>query len=363
MHFSARRRLGFTLIELLVVIAIIAILVALLLPAVQQAREAARRSSCKNNLKQLGLALHNYHDVYKTLPYRSGGTGGCGPRVSTSIGNRYPCNKNRMSGFYPILPFIEQSALFDAISAGDSSIPISPGGPAPYEGWSVWNSPVIPGYLCPSDPGFNVTDPRSNSYVFCAGDNASGINGSNVRGLFGRNTKVRFRDITDGLSNTIAMSEHVRGNFGLTTTGNRSRVLEGIVNEVTPLTPGNCDAQVAGNQFVAGANVKARHGASLWDGQAERCAFNTILAPNSPSCSNGTNQNADNGTAILTATSQHKGGAQVLMADGAVRFVSENIDAGDASAAPPGGGSGNQTPYGVWGSLGTRGGGEVVGEF
>lgn len=358
------RRRGFTLIELLVVIAIIAILVALLLPAVQQAREAARRSSCKNNLKQLGLALHNYHDVYNTLPYRSGGTGSC-TSVSTSLGNRYNGNCRRLSGFYAILPFVEQSALFDAIAAGDASIPISPGGPAGWDSWPVWDNAVIPGFLCPSDPGFNVDDSKSNSYVFSAGDNANNLiaDSGQVRGLFARQSKVQFRDITDGLSNTVAMSEHVRAEFGATTTGNRTRTIEGIALGVTPLTPNNCKAQVVNGQWSATANVKAKHGNVLWDGQAERCAFNTILPPNSPSCSDGTNTNADNGTGILTATSQHSGGAQVLMADGAVRFISENIDAGDANATPPSGTAGGQSPYGVWGSLGTRSGGEVVGEF
>ncbi|WP_013626639.1 DUF1559 domain-containing protein [Rubinisphaera brasiliensis] len=359
------RRRGFTLIELLVVIAIIAILVALLLPAVQQAREAARRSSCKNNLKQLGLALHNYHDVFNTLPYRSGGTSAC-TSVSTSLGgNRNNGNCRRLSAFYAILPFVEQSALYDTISAGDSSIPISPGGPGGWEGWPAWDSVVIAGYLCPSDPGFGVDDTKSNSYVFSAGDNANNLiaDSGQVRGLFGRQSKVQFRDITDGLSNTIAMSEHVRAEFGATTTGNRDRVIEGIALGVTPLTPTNCRAQVVNGQWSATANVKGKHGNVLWDGQAERCAFNTILAPNSPSCSDGTNTNADNGTGILSATSQHKGGAQVLMADGAVRFISENIDAGDPNAAPPSGTAGGQSPYGVWGSLGTRSGGEIVGEF
>jgi len=362
---SLLRRRGFTLIELLVVIAIIAILVALLLPAVQQAREAARRSSCKNNLKQLGLALHNYHDVFNTLPYRTGGTGGCSGRVPTGFGDRYPCNNNRMSAFYSILPFMEQSALFDAIAAGDASNSIPPGGPAPYESWPVWDNVVIPGYLCPSDPGFNVDDKKSSSYVFSIGDNADNLTTDRaaIRGLFGRQSKVQFRDITDGLSNTVAMSEHVRAEFAVTTTDNRTRVLEGIANGISPLTPANCDAQITGGQWGAGISVKAKHGNILWDGQAERSAFNTILAPNSPSCATGTNVNADNGTAILTATSRHSGGAQVLMADGAVRFVSENIDAGDATATPPSGSSGSQSPFGVWGSLGTRSGGEVVGEF
>jgi prepilin-type N-terminal cleavage/methylation domain-containing protein/prepilin-type processing-associated H-X9-DG protein len=353
---------GFTLIELLVVIAIIAILVALLLPAVQQAREAARRSSCKNNLKQIGLALHNYHDTHNVLPYRSGGTGACNS-VTTSLGGRRDGNCSRLSGFYSILPFIEQGPLFDAISAGNPAIPISPGGPGGWEGWPVWDNPVISTYLCPSDPGLNVTDNRSNSYVFCVGDNASGINGNTVRGLFGRNTRVRFSSILDGLSNTVAISEHVRADFGVTTTANRNRVRHSIVNSVSPLTPNACRGTVVNGLFADGLPVKARHGNSLWDGQAERCGFATILPPNSPSCSSGADTNADNGETILSASSEHKGGAQVLMADGAVRFISENINSGNGNATPPTGGAAVMSPFGVWGALGTRAGGEVVGEF
>lgn len=354
------RRNGFTLIELLVVIAIIAILVALLLPAVQQAREAARRSSCKNNLKQLGVALHNYHDVYNVFPYRSGGTGAC-----ASTGTYNDGNCSRLSGFYSLLPFIEQNALFDAIAAGDPGLGISPGGPAPWQNWPVWTEPVIPALLCPSDPGLNVTPNRSNSYVFCVGDNAIGVNTASVRGMFGRNTRVSFKDILDGTSNTVAMSEHVRADFAVTPDGNRARVRHGIVNSVSddPLTPNACRATVVNGFFAAGLPVKGRHGASLWDGQAERCAFGTILPPNQPSCASGDNASADNPTAILTASSEHKGGVQVLMADGAVRFVSENINSGNGGVAPPTGAAGEMSPYGVWGALGTRAGGEVVGEF
>jgi len=130
------KRKGFTLIELLVVIAIIAILIALLLPAVQQAREAARRTQCKNNLKQLGLALHNYHDVYGRFIYRKGGTAG------------NPGNANRLSGFMGLMPYIEQGPLFNTVAAGGGTGNQPPGGPVGWTGWAEWNV-TIPALLCP----------------------------------------------------------------------------------------------------------------------------------------------------------------------------------------------------------------------
>src|SRR3990170_655930 len=138
-------RRAFTLVELLVVIAIIGILIALLLPAVQAAREAARRSQCTNNLKQLGLANHNYHDVVKAFPYGKGGTTSCA----------YPgpprCNYGRISGFIPLLSYLEQRPMYNQIMAGDIPGGRYPGGPAGWDGWAVWD--VSPATIrCPSDP-------------------------------------------------------------------------------------------------------------------------------------------------------------------------------------------------------------------
>ena len=131
---------GFTLVELLVVIAIIGILIALLLPAVQAAREAARRSQCTNQLKQFGLALHNYHDTYKSFVYRKGGT--------TGPSNDGTNNQYRRSGYISLLPFYEQGAMWDQIKSGPPAE-----GPAGWSGWTQWNdAPDM--LLCPSDNGY-----------------------------------------------------------------------------------------------------------------------------------------------------------------------------------------------------------------
>ncbi len=160
------RQPGFTLVELLVVIAIIGILVGLLLPAVQAAREAARRMQCQNNLKQLGLALHNYHDAYKKFVYRSGGTG---PRPNGSGLN--DSNRARRSGFISMLPFLEQGNMWNAIKAGDATH--APEGPRAWSGWGPWNT--SPGYMrCPSDSGYSNAR-RTNSYAFCTGDMVEGL--------------------------------------------------------------------------------------------------------------------------------------------------------------------------------------------
>jgi prepilin-type N-terminal cleavage/methylation domain-containing protein/prepilin-type processing-associated H-X9-DG protein len=355
------KRPAFTLVELLVVIAIIGVLVALLLPAVQAAREAARRTQCINNLKQLGLANHNYHDTYGALPYRRGGTCCWISGAPSGINNA-----GRLSPFVPLMPYYEQGAMYDQIKAGDPVNGISRGGPYAWAGWAVWNT--APTMLrCPSDAG-GMTVLQSHSYAFCMGDSVTGLNpgytGRN-RGIFGQVT--RFSDILDGTSNTIMMSERTRAltNAGPVAVGlNQVEVVLGIANGIagTNTNPQIClSATVTnGKYFVAGLNVKGRWGHMYTDGQAERVGFNTVLPPNSPSCSEGVDVNSDNTVGLLPPASRHPGGVNVLLADGSTRFISQTINSGNLAAVPV---TAGQSPYGVWGALGSMSGSESLGEF
>ena len=359
---SRSRVQGFTLVELLVVITIIGILIALLLPAVQAAREAARRSQCVNNLKQLGLAHHNYESTYKVFVYRKGGTSGgcvsgCGPCAS---------NCGRLSGFVPLLPFYEQKPLYDQIQAGNVAGGVFPGGPAGWNSWSVWNR--APGVLqCPSDPtAFNTTTTRINNYAFCAGDQYIGIAGNaSLRGIFGNGgTCVTVAEIRDGTSNTIMMSERCKGNMGITAVAaNQVETKLGTaVGQGGILTaPNACYAVASGQYFAAGTQVKVRFGTLWTDGQPERCGFNTILPPNAPGCTDDANVNADSGYnpsgLLAPPSSRHPGGVNCLFADGSVRFISETIDTGNLGVPQP---STGMSMYGVWGRLGSKMGGESV---
>lgn len=372
---------GFTLVELLVVIAIIGILIALLLPAVQAAREAARRSQCTNNLKQLGLALHNYNDVNKVLPWLSGGT-----NIDGVTGWD---NENCISGFAALLPYVEQTALYSQYSqrltVGSTTYPAW--GPVPWDnGYPVWMTKVA-AWLCPSDGATKASwEPELRNYAMSTGDGYKGHlawytgatdSSAQDRGVFEAQMTVYpswlpnpkrankgLEEITDGTSNTVALSERVIGKPGQRKLkGNIAMGVGGINTSpaacmVLVGTGGmyNSQARVSGVEAFAGS--EDYHSGHRWpDGRPMYGSFTTVLPPNGPSC---VWTDADWEWGIYSATSYHPGGVNVTMVDGSVRFISETIDCGNLSASPVRGGP---SPYGVWGALGSRDGGESVTNF
>ncbi|GAB6187907.1 DUF1559 domain-containing protein [Thermopirellula anaerolimosa] len=367
-RFAGETR-GFTLVELLVVIAIIGILIALLLPAVQAAREAARRSQCTNNLKQLGLALQNYHDISLVFPYRKGGTSGGWPGFT---GN-WDGNGNRKSGFIPILPFIEQRALYDQIAAGDPTgatnggTPVAPHGPRGWQGWSVWND-APDALLCPSDNGYPDKRGRYNSYGFSIGDQIENIrDAQDVRGMFAYARCYSMADVTDGTSNTIAMSERLCSNgtpnaeYPVSVSARQVEHTRAIASPVGGLraTPQVCLNTTDGKYYVAGTTVQGNRWGNSWtDGQPMYVGITTVLAPNSPSCAEDNARYGDGVHLALPPVSRHPGGVNCVFVDGSVRFISSTIDTGNLAAGVTQPMSGPSL-YGVWGALGSKSGGET----
>jgi prepilin-type N-terminal cleavage/methylation domain-containing protein/prepilin-type processing-associated H-X9-DG protein len=375
---KAGRRYAFTLVELLVVIAIIGVLVALLLPAVQAARESARRSQCSNNLKQFGLALHNYHDTFKVFPPRRGGT----TAVIANDPPRIMANYDRKSAFVALLPFYEQKSTADFIDGGgktSTGTAIPAGGPAgwygssqgTYEPWAT----QLKILLCPSDRVVVGGANAKNSYAFCIGDTLAGnvtINGQNIvfnsatafaRGIFGGSQRcVGMNFITDGTSNTVAMSEKTTNGWfnGRSATGEDIRTAT-IMNFPSVISnPGSCLAMPQKAQYLTGM-VKSKFGSIWTDGQAEVVGFNTVLAPNGPSCNNDANTGSADATGgAITAGSNHPGGVNATFADGSIRFMNQNINTGNTSLPQVIAGN---SPYGVWGAMGSISGKEAGGDY
>jgi prepilin-type N-terminal cleavage/methylation domain-containing protein len=363
MFQHTRRRPGFTLIELLVVIAIIAILIALLMPAVQQAREAARRTQCRNNLKQLGIALHNYHDSFRMFPARQGGSGTIHSQM----------HRNRVSAFVALGPYFDQAPLV----AQAMGLQV-----APWDNRPWWNAKV-PLLNCPSDAGLGPPHgggPRGTySYGFCGGDSyIRSINNPQERasrrpvvpqpnrGMFGRNACTALRDILDGASNTIAMSERSRPAHGR----DLGMVAVDASGEIASYRPITCAPLFDGRSYAPTAAMFTQDtspGYRWGDGAAFFHAVTTILPPNSALCLIGDPAWQSGGghyaPGIWTATSEHEGGVFCLMGDGRVQFISENIHCGNIAAIAPADNGRGPSPYGVWGALGTKAGNEVVGEF
>lgn len=324
----ARGTRGFTLIELLVVIAIIAILIALLLPAVQQAREAARRSQCKNNLKQLALALHNYESTHRVFP-----PGGLG----------YPYV---WSAHAQLLPFVDQGNLQGLFNYDVP--PLNAFNSGSFDATEVGNNDTaartrIPLLVCPSDkdvvPG---ADYAGISYPGCGG---SGLNGSgtsddgsisNADGVIYSQSRTRFRDVTDGTSNTVLFGEQLLGdgqNVAPSGSDYSRRVVELSMGDQT--TPDACAASAA-------PAWSGQRGAKWVNGHLADTMYNHWFGPNAsvPDCHNGYHN-----FALVSARSAHTGGVQIALVDGSCRFVSENIN------------------LDLWRALATRAGGEVIGEF
>ena len=356
-----RRRRGFTLIELLVVIAIIAVLIALLLPAVQAAREAARRIQCTNNLKQIGLALHNYH-TRPTTCFPLGGFAGL-LRLQ-----RLPpiLSWTSWSGHALMLPFLEQGPLYNAANFSLAVIYCNPGQAA---NSTAYNTRVS-AYLCPSDGNAGIV--RINSYYACVGaqpiigdnsyvpdDNAGGNTTSNSSGLFDMQIGFSMAQATDGLTNTIAFSEALVGDAS---SYNRTKN-NGTVNSSNPGGTRAISARRSTSRRSSRGVAACDAGWNMTDGTANTVGndrgdrwglaspgitlFNTIITPNSKdhpwsACRFDSPGGDIADSRYVNANSNHPGGVNVTMGDGSVKFIKDSI------AGP------------VWWALGTRNFGEVI---
>jgi prepilin-type N-terminal cleavage/methylation domain-containing protein/prepilin-type processing-associated H-X9-DG protein len=326
------RQTAFTLIELLVVIAIIAILVGLLLPAVQKVRSAAARMKCSNNLKQIGLALHNSESANGHFP-----TGYW--RKTWPVDPTNPKGHFRWSALAQLTPYLEQTNVYNAL---DLSYPLYGGGtvqpqaiPFPPNRPAV--AAVVPTFLCPSDE-FRVviTGQGPSNYVACSGGNPDG-NALTGNGLFtgvdldvAKNAGVTVTGVSDGLSNTIAFAETTLGAGGTAPAGATDVRL--YYKQVTSLTQANCDA----------STTLVTDRGSLWADGAYNCTlFNTVRPPNSPlmDCVQHSNP------AWKAARSRHEGGANVMYGDGHVQFTRDGVNAA------------------TWQAAGSRNGGEVLGDL
>jgi prepilin-type N-terminal cleavage/methylation domain-containing protein len=332
-----QKREGFTLVELLVVIAIIGILIALLLPAVQAAREAARRSQCTNNLKQLVLAGHNYHDVHKCFPQYN--------YIATAGASQW----EGFSAHTQLLPYIEQQAVYDTVVSLQASTP------TPADGWRIdyftdIRTTRIPGFICPSDsPSSGTTNTGNCSYPVSVGSNngwSSYLSKNAANGVFVPNWgEVKIGDIKDGTSNTIFAAELRLGDHDSTIYRPGDVVRGQAFPWGTAYQPTPAQVEAYGVQCSAGTGNHHSHAGREWmAGMPTQTVFNTLAPPNwqYPTCQDCSGCGWMDSDGVFPARSYHPGGVNHALADGSIRFISETIDGTDYQA------------------LGTRAGGEAV---
>jgi prepilin-type N-terminal cleavage/methylation domain-containing protein/prepilin-type processing-associated H-X9-DG protein len=344
-------RRAFTLVELLVVIAIIGILVALLLPAVQAAREAARRSECSNNLKQIMLGMHNYHDTYKSFPISLG--------WSTTLQSATDSERGAFSDKVPLLPFVERNSEYQKTNFAD--FPYDSGGW--YGNANIQTqSGRLPVFNCPSEPNelfggvanFNYAinmgtthDAPHNGPGAWAGESrhngAASYHGpwSGQPGTIMHDNVVKMASFIDGTSNTVGYAEFSLQNPNITngaTTNKRDwrqQVWNWTSGSSTEQMRNNCLAQMA---LSGRPDMRGRSWA--WSFIGVGAAYSHTMLPNEKSCHSF--EGDWEGSNTMAAGSFHPGGAQVALADGSVRLINETVDKF------------------VWWGIGTRGGGEAV---
>jgi prepilin-type N-terminal cleavage/methylation domain-containing protein len=377
--FMKRRNVhGFTLVELLVVIAIIGILVGLLLPAVQAAREAARRMSCGNNIRQVGLAFLNYESAFKRFPPGYGGPapGGTGMDPDPNVGRM---GVNRWSGTLMALPYMEQQQLYNQIFTQPYRNPISgvtfnawlwPWDMGPNSAFLPWRTQVA-SLRCPSDPGrmnpdanwFDDGSARTN-YMMCYGDTTENnhINWHPAanRGMFQGRYQKRISEASDGMAFTALLGEAgTTPSQNMAWGGGKFRVQGGMAVNIGGMNSGTgvlaCRNTAQGDRYVSTSLGGHWRGVRWGDGHPSFSGFTTILPPNRASCNAGA---GDWDWGIFSASSYHGSGAHVAFGDNNVRFIPNSVDAGDAGRDPPlgldGARSNAPSPYGAWGAMGTR---------